>query len=154
MIRLHSAGLLAADVVEIDGEEVPVDHIDEPRLLDPGRHTIVVKRAGTERARVAFSLAEGESHDMSLPAALDPTPPTLSAPLEPAEAPNGSNVGLSLEDHSTPVARPHRSWWRSPWLWAAVAAGAIAATVTTFAVRNQEPQTFSGNVPPGVIHVE
>jgi hypothetical protein len=157
MIRLHSTGLRGADVVELDGEEVPVDHIGEPRLLDPGRHTIVVKRAGIERARVAFSLAEGESHDMSLPAALDPTlatPPALAAPLEPVEAANGSTAGLSLEERSTPVARPHRSWWRSPWFWTAVAAGAIAATVTTFAVRNQEQQTFSGNVPPGVIHVE
>jgi hypothetical protein len=154
MIRLHSAGLRGADVVEIDGEEVPVDHIGEPRLLDPGRHTIVVKRAGIERTRVAFSLAEGESHDMSLPAALDPTPPpTLAPPLEP-EVANGSNAGLSLEEHSTPAARAHRSWWRSPWLWTAVAAGAIAATITTFAVRNQEQPTFSGNVPPGVIHVE
>jgi hypothetical protein len=35
-----------------------------------------------------------------------------------------------------------------------VVAGSIAATVTTLAVRNREQQTFSGNVPPGVIHVE
>jgi len=157
MIRLHSTGLRAADVVEIDGEEVPVDHIGEPRLLDPGRHTIVVKRTGIERARVAFSLAEGESHDMSLPASLEPTAPTpamLAAPVEPVEAANGSSAGLSLEEHSTSVARPHRSWWRSPWFWTAVAVGSIAATVTTIAVRNQEQQTFSGNVPPGVIHVE
>ena len=143
-IRLHATGVLSTDVVDIDGESVAVEARDEPQLLDPGTHVITVARAGVQRARVTVSLDEGESHDVSL----------TIAPEAPAAATLASAPGLDLTapDGSATPDRPHRSRWRSPWVWTAVVATA-AATVATVVIIRTRDQDFSGNVSPGLIHV-
>jgi hypothetical protein len=149
-IRLDASGLGPADVVEIDGDAVAPGQIAEPHLVDPGSHTVVVKRAGVQRARVAFSLAEGESHYMTVPAEIDP--PKFQAP--PILAASAPGPDLQVES-SVPAAAGHppRSWWRSPWLWTAVAAATAATmTATVLTLRNQD-QTFVGNLPPGHINI-
>lgn len=149
-IRLHATGLGATDVVEIDGETVSADRLEEPRLVDPGAHVVVVKRSGTERSRVSFSVAEGESHDISVSAPLDPQ--MFSPPAIPMDTPPGADLATSASAGS--AAQPaHRSRWRSPWLWTAVAAVAAGTTVATiFAVRGHD-EAFSGNLSPGTIVV-
>jgi hypothetical protein len=149
-IRLHATGLGATDVVEIDGETISSDRLEEPRLVDPGAHAVVVKRSGAERSRVSFSVAEGESHDISVSAPLDAQ--MLSAPATPIDAAPG--VDLTATPSAQPSERSaRRSRWRSPWLWAGVAAVAAGTTVATvFAVRSHD-QAFSGNLSPGTVVV-
>ena len=149
-IRLHAKGLGATDVVEIDGETISSDRLEEPRLVDPGAHAVVVKRSGAERSRVSFSVAEGESHDISVSAPLDPQ--MLSAPATPIDATPGADLTASPSAQSS--ERPaRRSRWRSPWLWAGVAAVAAGTTVATvFAVRSHD-QAFSGNLSTGTVVV-
>lgn len=149
-IRLHATGLGATDVVEIDGETISADRLAESRLVDPGAHAVVVKRSGVERSRVSFSVAEGESHDISVSAPLDPQ--VMSVPATPIDAAPGTDLTAtpSAQSSEPPV---RRSRWRSPWLWAGVAAVAAGTTVATvFAVRGHE-QTFSGNLSPGTVVV-
>ena len=148
-VRLHASGLGAADVVEIDGQTVEPDQLGESHSLDPGTHTIVVKRSGIERARVAFSIAERESHDISLPAAAVAPTLGLGAPV-----PSDAHLGISLapgERSSTPQ-RSHSSWLKSPWLWAGVVAAAAAVVIGGLVVENRH-QPYSGNVPPGLITI-
>lgn len=146
-IRLHTSGLAAADVVEIDGEQIPAAHLGEPHLVDPGTHVVVVKRSAVERARVSFSVAEGESHDISVPAPLAPLP------VAPAEVPvPGTNLEADLVRGPHPAER--RSVWRSPWLWAAIAAVVAGTTVATVFAARSHDQAFSGNLPPGTVSVQ
>ena len=107
----------------------------------------MVKRSGGERARVAFSLAERETHEISLPVTVPVAPAT--APREP----NPSPRGLSLVAGS-PAAEPtFRPWWKSPGLWLGAAGVAVAATVVTVFVLDKPDPVYSGNVPPGIVSV-
>jgi hypothetical protein len=153
-IQLHTSGLGAADVVEIDGEEIPSGRLEQPHLIDPGSHVVVVKRSGVERARVSFSVAEGESHDISVPVPLDSltlSPLTPSAPEAPPTSAAGVDLELGPDRTSPPPAR--RSVWRSPWLWTAIAAVAVGTTVATLVAVRSHDQAFSGNLSPGTITV-
>lgn len=145
-IRLHATGVRPDDVVEIDSEAVPLDSLETPHLLDPGTHVITVARTGRQRARVTVSLDEGESHDVSVTVPPDAPPVTAGVSTVPG-------LDLTATDTSPPPERPHRSWWRSPWFWTAAVATAAAATVATVLIIRNRNQDFSGNVPPGLIHV-
>ena len=149
-IRLHATGLGATDVVEIDGETISSDRLEEPRLVDPGAHAVVVKRSGAERSRVSFSVAEGESHDISVSAPLDPQ--MLSAPATPIDGAPGADLTATASAQSS--ERPaRRSRWRSPWLWAGVAALAAGTTAATVFATRSHDQAFSGNLSPGTVVV-
>jgi hypothetical protein len=151
-IRLHASGLRPDDVVEIDGQAVPLDSLDAPHLLDPGAHIITVARAGAQRARVTVSLEEGESHDVSLTVPPD-SPPPLPSGMAASSTPG---LDLTASDRGPTSARSPRSWWRSPWLWTVVVATTAAAAVVTTVViignRNQN-EPFSGNVGSGRIYL-
>jgi hypothetical protein len=149
-IRLHATGLDAADVVEIDGETISSDRLEEPHLVDPGAHVVFVKRSGAERSRVLFSVAEGESHDISVAAPLDPQ--VMSAPATPIDAAPGADLTATPSAQSS--ERPaRRSRWRSPWLWAGLVAVAAGTTVATVFVMRSHDQMFSGNLSPGTVVV-
>ncbi|MES1204810.1 MAG: hypothetical protein ABUS79_02630 [Pseudomonadota bacterium] len=147
-IRLHATGVRPDDVVEIDGQAVPLDSLEAPHLLDPGAHVITVARAGAQRARVTVSLDEGESHEVSV------TVPPDSPPAAAAGVPMSGAPGLDLTRTATPPTpdQPHRSWWRSPWVWTAAAVAVVGSVVAVVLIRNRN-QEFSGNVPPYLIHV-
>jgi hypothetical protein len=149
-IRLHTSGLTATDVVEIDGDQVPSGQIEEPHLVDPGAHVVVIARSGVERVRVSFSVAEGESHEISVPA--PPNPVNLNAPeILPPFVPGAD---LETSRSSPSASRGRRSFWRSPWFWTAVAAGLAGGTVATVLVIRNRDQAFSGNLSPGSYTVQ
>ncbi len=147
-IRLHTSGLAGTDVLEIDGEEIPSEQIEEPHPVDPGPHVVAIKRSGAERLRVSFSVAEGESHEISIPAPLDPV--NLNAPeVLPPFVPGAE---LDTGQPGSSPARVRRPLWKSPWFWTAIAAGIAGTTVATvLAVRNRD-QPFTGNL--GTITVQ
>jgi hypothetical protein len=146
-IRLHTSGLGGTDVLEIDGDEIPSEQIEEPHLVDPGPHVVAIKRSGSERLRVSFSVAEGESHEISIPAPLDPVnlnAPEVLPPFVPgAELDTGQSGGPS---------RARRPLWKSPWFWTAIVAAIAGTTVATVLVVRNRDQPFSGNL--GTITVQ
>jgi hypothetical protein len=149
-IRLHTSGLGGTDILEIDGAEIPSEQIEEPHLVDPGPHVVAIKRSGAERLRVSFSVAEGESHEISIPAPMDPV--NLNAPeIQPPFVP-GAELETADSANSSPRAR--RPLWRSRWFWTAIAAGVVGTTVGTILIVRNRDQPFSGNLSPGIITVQ
>jgi len=151
-LRVRTAGLADADIVRLDEVPLARDALAEPVLVDPGSHTITVTRDGTDRARVTLSVAERETHDLSPLAALGPPPvPVAAAP----GAAGGEQSLLSRPSDREEAPPAHRSVWRSPWLWTAVAAVAAGAATAAVLLNSREPApAFSGSVSPGIIHVQ
>jgi hypothetical protein len=152
-VRVRPVGLRPDDVVQIDGQAVDASKLaGAAQALDPGEHTVIVARAGIERARVLFALAERESRDIALPL----PGPLLGAspPVTALDAPSFARTGdVTLVDRPA-TSRSGRRWWASAWTWVAagvVLAGASVAAVVIYRDRNDD--VFSGNVPPGQITV-
>jgi len=141
-VRVNPAGLALSDVVEIDGGLIPAWDIGKPHPVNPGQHTMTVTRDGVQRSRIVFSLAETETHDISLPA-------QVVVPLIPRDGggPGGLSTGAGPSDTAV-----RRAWWKSPWFWGATVAVLAAATVS-LVVFTERPQVYSGNVGPGVVNV-
>ena len=149
-IRLHTSGLGGTDILEIDGAEIPTEQIEEPHFVDPGPHVVAIKRSGAERLRVSFSVAEGESHEISIPAPMDPV--NLNAPeIQPPFVPGAE---LETTDSANSSPRGRRPLWRSRWFWTAIAAGVVGTTVGTILIVRNRDQPFSGNLSPGIITVQ
>ncbi|MES1207466.1 MAG: hypothetical protein ABUS79_16140 [Pseudomonadota bacterium] len=160
-VRVRAAGLTEGDVVRLDGAPLSRDVLAEPVLVDPGPHTITVTRDGNDRARVTVSLAERETHDVSLLSDQTATTPLGKAQLPRAPAPRatGAVVPLQTGDERTAgddaPAPAHRSLWGSPWLWTAVAAAAAGAATAAVLLNSRETTpAFAGSVSPGIIHVQ
>jgi hypothetical protein len=145
-IRLRPTGLTPSDVIEIDGQTVPIEAMGGGgHPLDPGEHTLVVHQAGTERARVLFTLVERELRLIALPV------PALGARPPPAPP-----LTMALPDSDVPGAPEStatRAWWRSPWTWTAVAVVVVGAATTSYLILEKPDDPFVGNIPPGVIDV-
>ncbi|MEO5766838.1 MAG: hypothetical protein ABIS92_00675 [Polyangia bacterium] len=148
-IRLRPSGLTPLDVIQIDGDTVAVEAAAGGHPLDPGEHTLVVQHAGSERARVLFTLTERELRYISLPlpALIPALPPPSLVDLETSSSGNGT----------TPAARASdtlRPWWKSPWTWTAAGVLVAGAAVTTYLIINSQRQDpFAGNISPGRIEV-
>lgn len=144
LVRVSTTGLGAADVVEIDGERIAPADVGKPHLVDPGQHSMTVTRDGQQRARIVFSVAEGERHDISLPAQV------VAAP---SPRPGQDAAGLTLSaSGGASEANDHRAWWKSPWFWGATAA-VVAAAIVSAVAYSERPQVVSGNIGPGVVNV-
>jgi hypothetical protein len=153
-IRVHATGNTEADTFQVDGMDVPAASLAGPLPLDPGQHTLVVSRAGVERARVLFSLAEREERDipLGLPAVVA-LPSAQGLPQPPATSDSGLTLG------ATPVAeapaRRERPWWASPWTWGTIGAVVVVAATSAILLYSYEhrERPFVGNIMPGSITV-
>ena len=146
-IRLRAA-LDIADVIKIDGVGVASSLVGEPQPVNPGSHIVTVVRAGVERVHIEVSLAEGETHDVSLR-----PPPALHLEAPEPRDPTHAFVPTTERSAVPPAVHPRRAWWRSPWLWTAVATAAGAATAGFVLVAHDGQPQFSGSVSPGIIYV-
>lgn len=145
-VRLRATGLSPSDLVQIDGQPIAGD-LGGDHALDPGEHTVVLQRAGIERARIMFALAERESREISLPL---PAPLAAAARATIADAPGSPRAGVPA---AGPRSGSARRWWASPWTWILAGAAVAGATVGTIALLGSRGEAFSGNIPPGQISV-
>lgn len=143
-VRFRESDLATDDVVELDGVVLPRDRISGPSPVDPGDHTVVVRHGKVERARVHVSLEEGEEHEIDIV-------PKLA--LRPATAAFIAELPTAPKTPSTPAAS-RKAWWRSTWFWTAAGASIVATTAGLVLATRESSQTISGNVPPGIIHVQ
>jgi hypothetical protein len=143
-VQLH--GLFPNDAVELDGVPLPESELAVAQLVDPGDHTLVVRRGELEALRRRVTLAEGarESLDLDVPAVVTPPPATPPPPLDYAET--------SDDGDAQPITK-------SPWFWVGIGAGvaAVAATVvvvvlvTSDSGGGETQMGYSGNGSPGLI---
>jgi hypothetical protein len=116
----------------------------EDLLLEVGDHTLELRAAGYEPERRELSIAGGKSLKLSI---------RMRAV---ADSDRGQTASFSTEVNTD--QRGQRRWYRSPWLWSAVAvvvAGAgvgIGFALTRRAGTHEAPPSTTGNTPPnGVI---
>lgn len=154
-IRVHPSGNTEADTFQIDGLDVPAANLPGPLSLDPGQHTLAVNRAGAERARVLFSLAEREERE--IPLALPPVVALIPPQAVPPSPQSSPDLDLGTELGNPPTAeaarRPERHWWASPWTWGTIGAVVVVAATSAALLYTYDhrEQPYSGNVPPGSI---
>lgn len=139
-VQLRIANLTADDVVLIDGAAVSpaaMLSLGGERAMDPGPHTLAVRRADSERARLAFSLVEGDIRQVSVTLA---PPPALAPPLL------VDGAGATRDRDAGADADRSRPWWRSSWLWSAVGLVVAGAAVTGAILWKQDEPTLNGNL--------
>lgn len=120
-----------------EGDDVQLDDVPlargtrgDERAMDPGRHSIVVRRDGVEVLREDFRLYEGERLRLDLRAP-EPEPSLEETPVEPLRAPT----------------RDDTEWFESPIFWTVlgvVVAGSVAIGVAVAVDDTEEP--FVGNL--------
>jgi hypothetical protein len=144
-LRIRAPGLAPADVVEVDGQDAA---IDAPVPLDPGSHTVAVRRGRDAIAHKTVALDRGRRDEVELavPVAVPVLPPRVEPRPEPSR--------LTFEQ-PTP-APPHEppSLWRSRWFWgitAAVVLVGAGASYYYFTAPTADPTR--GTLGPGVLPV-
>ncbi|HMG24581.1 MAG TPA: hypothetical protein VK607_24765 [Kofleriaceae bacterium] len=143
-LRVRATGLAASDAVEIDGRAVTAA---EPVALDPGAHTLVVRRGREAIAQRTITLARGARDEVEL-AAPAPPPPVVPPPVVPVPAP--PTPALTFE--RAPPAPERTSILRSGWFWGATAAVVVATGAGIYYFSSSRDPT-RGTLGPGVITV-
>ena len=141
-LQIHAAGLVAGDAVELDGRAVTSDAAVP---LDPGSHTVIIRRAGAAVAQRSVVLARGARDNVEIAA---PVPPPVPPPrVEPA-------ARLTFEQPVPPPPREHPGMLRSRWFWGATAVVVLAAAGATYYYLT--PPTHDptkGTLSPGVLPI-
>ena len=132
-LRIRASGLAPDDAIEVDGRTVT---IAEPLALDPGSHTIIVRRGREPIAQRSITLARAarEEVELAVPVAPALVPPRVEPRAEPTR--------LTFERTTTPPPRARGGLLRSGWFWgitAAVVVGAAGATYYYLSAPVHEP---------------
>lgn len=158
-VELRVDGIAQDDTLTLDGEGLSTATVGLDLPIDPGKHEVLLSRAGAVAARASFDAGEGETQQVTLhplpapaiaapSAAASPPPPPLA--LTPSMSPT-PRVEQPAWLAPTPAEKPPSSGsvFKSPWFWTAagVVVGA-AVTVGVLASRTTEATAYSGNVPP------
>jgi hypothetical protein len=146
-LQIRASGATAADAIELDGVAASTA---DPIPVDPGSHTIVIRRGRDAVVQRTLAVARGTRNDVVIevpapPVALSVVPPPVQPPPEPA-------TRVTFE--RPPAAPEHRSVLRSGWFWGATAVvvlGAAGAGYYYLNVPNRDPTR--GTLGPGVVPV-
>jgi hypothetical protein len=145
-LRIRATGLAAGDALEVDGLE---QRAATPIALDPGSHTVVVRRGREAIAQRTVTLARAGRDEVEL--AVPAPTPVLPPRLEPRPEPP---TKLTFEQPTTPPPRERPSLMRSRWFWGVTAAVVLAAAGATYYYLT--PPTHDptkGTLGPGVLPV-
>jgi hypothetical protein len=143
-LRIRAINLGPDDTIEVDGKPVA---ITEPLAVDPGSHTVVLRRGSEAIMQRSITLVRTGRGVVEIvaPIAQPPPPPRV----QPVPEPNT----LTFERQQQPP--PERGGLlRSGWFWgitAAVALGAAGATYYYLSAPTRDP--MRGTLGPGVLPV-
>lgn len=123
------------DVLLFDDSEVSPAILGRPYPVNPGAHSVVVRRAGEDVARRDVRVAERVRMHVSLEV---PAPPAVPV----APPPDGRRA-----DILDPPPEESGSAASSPWLWIALGLAVVGGAVLTyFLVREEDEQPYMGNL--------
>ncbi|HEX3476060.1 MAG TPA: hypothetical protein VHT91_13640 [Kofleriaceae bacterium] len=117
-LTVEIPNLEPTDAVAIDDIEFPQAALHEAIPINPGSHTVRIRRGAAMLASRAVTLSSGGTETVHIELAVNPPDlavhrppdsPAVTAPAAPAPAPKPGEHGAS------------RTWLRSPWLWSGVA---------------------------------
>jgi hypothetical protein len=140
-ITVSAPGLGREDAILLDGETLAPAAIGVAVPVDPGAHTLVVRRGETERAREAVELREGERREVTLRVPIDlevpaeDTPPDEPAAIEEAPASDDTMI------------------WVGVGIGAAVLVVVAVVIGVVFAVE-ESGAPYTGNLGPGVLQFD
>jgi len=143
-LRIRATGLAADDRIEVDGREASTA---APIPLDPGSHTIAVRRSREAIAQrtVALARAARDEVELVVPVAVL-VPPRVEPRPEPPPR-------LTFEQPAAPQ-REHSSFVRSRWFWGVTAAVVlIGAGATYYYLTPPTRDPTRGTLGPGVLPV-
>jgi len=131
--------------VTLDGDELAAESIGSAVTVDPGMHSVVLARGGTELDRESVSVPEGGTASVTLTAAAPvPTPAEVALDAETAGDPRSDDTddggGGSV----------FGEWW----FWTGVAALVIGvALIGIIASSGDDGEPVQGNLRPGILEV-
>jgi hypothetical protein len=122
-LRVRATGLAAGDAIEVDGQEADTA---APIVLDPGSHTVAVRRGGEAIAQrtIALARAARDEVELAVPAAVPVVPPRVEPRPEPPPS-------LTFEKPAAPQ-REQPSVLRSRWFWGVAAAVVLVGAGATY----------------------
>jgi hypothetical protein len=146
-LHIRTSGLAAGDVIELDGRALSTA---APIALDPGNHTIVVRRGRDSITQRTVTVVRAGRDDVELvvpPIATPVVPPHVEPPAEPA-------TKLTFERPVTPPARERSSVLRSGWFWGVTTVVVLAAGGAGYYYLNVPTHDpTKGTLGPGVLSV-
>jgi len=140
-VRAERGAAVEADIdVEVDGHPWPRAAWDIASPVDPGSHTVLLKRGAAELLRNQTELGEGTAREVVLEVPAPAPLPSVSLPASPTPIDEASQ------------ARPlYKNWI----VWTAAGAVVVAGVVTgvLLATRNdpKDEAPVLGNATPGVL---
>ena len=143
-LRIRAPGLAPTDVVEVDGQDAS---IDAPVALDPGSHTVAVRRGREAIAQktVALGRARRDEVELAVPVAIPVVPPRVE--------PRPERPRLTFEQ-PTPAPRRDQPLWRSRWFWGITAAVVlVGAGASYYYLAAPTADPTRGTLGPGVLPV-
>ncbi len=126
------------DRVTLNGVEVPREHWDTPRGVNPGRHELLFFQRDQQRERRTFRLREGQ--ELQIVVALSPPEPIVVP--TPAEIATGESLAPSEPVRDEELSPPLH---RRPVFWVVVAS-VVAAGVGVSVAMLARPQPFDGDL--------
>jgi hypothetical protein len=147
-LRVRVTGLAASDVVEVDGHDAT---IDAPIALDPGSHTVAVRRGREALAQKTVALTRGRRDEVELTVPVVPVVPAVPPRVEPRPEP----ARLSFEQPTpAPGPREPSSLLRSRWFWGITAAVVlVGAGASYYYLTAPTADPTRGTLGPGVLPV-
>jgi hypothetical protein len=143
-LHVRASGLAAGDVIELDGSALSTEAAIP---LDPGSHTIVVRRGRDSIAQRTVTLVRAGRDEVELvvPIAAPVVPPHVE-PAQPA-------TRLTFEQPMPPPAHERASVLRSGWFWGVTAVVVIGAAGTAYFLHRPTEDPTKGTFRPGVLPV-
>jgi len=126
VVKVEGAPPGSALQITVDGAAIPVETLGQPRKLNPGEHSVVVRTSNGREEKRAVTLKEGESQTVSISIGEGAAPAPAVVPVVVAPPPNAEK-----KPEPTPNAAPTEKSKTNPIVYVGFGVGAAGIVVGT-----------------------
>lgn|SRR4051812_22506045 len=130
-ITIDVAHIEPEDVIMLDEIEFPHSALHTALPMNPGQHTVRAQRGQNVIATRKIALTSGATETVQIDLPVQTADLTVHRDVESGPPGVTGTAGATRRSEPEP-AGPPRSLWRSPWLWAGVAAVVVGGTIGTY----------------------